>query len=114
MIDKYRLKKSKDIKAVMNFNRISRTGSFLAFVKPNALNHLRVGITTSKKLGNAVARVRLRRQVRAFFSVYNIYEKSYDIVIVVRQGFINKSFAENRNELLNRINLLMAKGENIK
>jgi len=44
-----------------------RAGSFLVVGRLNGLGHFRLGVTVTRKSGNAVARNRLKRQVREFF-----------------------------------------------
>jgi ribonuclease P protein component len=114
MKKKFRLTKKDSFKGVMDGGICSRSADFLVFVKPNDIQNLRVGISVSKKIGNAVVRARVRRQIRAFFTIYNIYEKRYDIVIVAKQGFLTKTFQENEAELLDKISSLLAKGEETK
>lgn len=106
-----RIRKSADFKSAIHDSFSSRTSAYLINVKPNSLGRLRVGISTSKKIGNAVTRVRVRRQIRAFFAVYKMYEKSYDIVIAAKPGFLNRTSSENRDELLKEIQALITKGE---
>lgn len=104
-----RIKRSQDFKKTMHDSLRKRTDEYKVFLKKNELGHMRIGISTSKTLGNAVVRARIRRQVRAFFSIYNIYNNNYDIVIVVQRGFLKKTSTENRDELLSIINALMTK-----
>lgn len=106
-----RLKKSSDFKKTMNYNLKARTPQYLVFVKPSELGFMRIGISVSKKVGNAVTRARVRRQIRAFFSIYNNYEKSYDIVVVTKPKFLEFSSLENKESLLSSISSLIAKGE---
>ncbi len=74
-----------------DFQRLYRRGR--SFVSPvlvtyalkNKNNNLRIGITTSKKVGKAVARSRCRRVIRAAF--YNCgadMNAPYDIIFVAR------------------------------
>ncbi|MBQ2347149.1 MAG: ribonuclease P protein component [Clostridia bacterium] len=62
----------------------------VVYVAKNRLGVFRYGITTSKKVGNAVTRSRCRRVIRAALSMYkdeiesrNI-NASYDVVFVAR------------------------------
>ena len=110
----YRLRKGEDFKKVIDNNLATRTPSYQIYLKPNDIGHLRVGISTSKRLGNAVTRVGVRRKIRAFFTVYKMYEKKYDIVIVAKPGFLDRPSSENKDELSTKINSLIAKGENKK
>ncbi len=79
------------LKENREFNFLYRKGK--SFVSPvivtyiikNRSDNLRYGITTGKKIGNAVKRSRSRRIIRAaFFSVYPSLKKGYDIVFVAR------------------------------
>lgn len=109
-----RLKKSSDFKKTMNYNLKARSPQYLTFIKPNDYGYMRIGISVSKKVGNAVTRSRVRRQIRAFFSIYNNYEKSYDIVVITKPKFLSFSSLENKESLLTSLSSLIAKGENKK
>ncbi len=51
----------------------------------NRTNNIRFGMTTSKKIGNAVKRNRSRRIMReAFLSLLPHLKRGYDIVLVAR------------------------------
>ena len=74
-----------------DFQRIYRKGK--SFVSPflvtyalkNKYNNLRIGITTSKKVGKAVSRNRSRRVIRAaFYHVGADMSAPYDIIFVAR------------------------------
>ncbi len=74
-----------------DFQRIYRRGSSLVspalvtYALKNKHNNLRIGITTSKKVGKAVRRNRSRRVIRAAF--YNInpdMSAPFDIIFVAR------------------------------
>lgn len=57
----------------------------VVYVARNRLKTFRYGITTSKKIGNAVKRNRCRRVIRA--AMYELSDKlndGYDVVIVAR------------------------------
>lgn len=91
-----RLLKSEDFKKVLDQRRVAgKNDSFSVFYSKNQLNHVRIGISVSNKIGNAVVRARIRRQLRAMISLTDVFSKPYDIVIIARNGFQNKSFAEN-------------------
>jgi len=61
--------------------------ALVVYAMKNGAGICRVGITTSKKIGNAVERNRSRRVIRAAYqSVFNTYEikKNWDFVFVAR------------------------------
>ena len=74
-----------------DYQRIYRRGR--SFVSPALVtyafktknNNLRIGITTSKKVGNAVYRNRSRRVIRAAFSHLNADQNApFDLIFVAR------------------------------
>lgn len=59
--------------------------TLVTYVRKNRGEGVRVGITTSKKVGNAVKRSRCRRVIRAAFrSLYPRVAPGYDFVFVAR------------------------------
>ena len=60
----------------------------VVYVSKNRLGGFRYGITTSKKVGNAVARSRCRRIIRAALSEYadKLDGKSVDVVLIARKN----------------------------
>jgi ribonuclease P protein component len=68
------------------------TGGFITlhFVK-NGLSERRLGLTVSKKLGNAVFRNRTKRIIRAaVFDVVNDLPQGFDYVFIAREGIADK------------------------
>lgn len=79
------------LKENRDFSRLYKRGkSFVSpvvvtYVMKNKSNNLRFGITTGKKVGNAVKRSRSRRVIRAaYYEVYPDLKKGYDFVFVAR------------------------------
>ncbi len=63
--------------------------AFVCYLRPNRRRVNRLGIVTSKKIGNAVKRSRARRVIREAFRLLEPelrekYEQRYDFVIVAR------------------------------
>ena len=75
-----------------DFQRVYRRGrscvspGLVTYVLKNKnINNLRIGITTSKKVGKAVRRNRSRRVIRAAFAHLDVdMNQSYDIIFVAR------------------------------
>jgi len=59
--------------------------SFLVVWKCNTLGYPRVGITASRKTGNAVKRNRIKRLIREFFRQYRSMLPAVDLNIIVRR-----------------------------
>ena len=79
------------VKENRDFSRIYRKGkSFVSpvlvtYVIKNRSANVRYGITTGKKIGNAVKRSRARRVIRAsYYQLYHKLKPGYDIIFVAR------------------------------
>lgn len=80
----------------------SRAGRFMAvYVMKNRLGPVvRLGLTVSKKLGNAVTRNRIRRRIREAYRLHEQEIKNgYDIVIVARRAAERAPFEALAKEL---------------
>ena len=98
-----RLLKSQDFKTVLDQRLCAgKNASISVFFMPNRLTHARVGISVSKKIGDAVVRVRVRRQIRAQINLTDVLAKPFDIVIIAHSGFLQKTFQEN-TEVLKKV-----------
>jgi len=66
---------------------------------------LRVGFTVSKKVGNAVARNRVKRRLRALAAeILPVHAKpGFDLVIIGRRATINRPYAKLVDDLLNAL-----------
>ncbi|MEG0451560.1 MAG: ribonuclease P protein component [Coprobacillus sp.] len=107
----YRVKKSEDFQTIIKDKNSISNAKFVVYYKKND-NHLRVGISVSKKLGNAVIRNKTKRQVRMM--VQSIFEvnQEMDFIVIVRNKYLSSSYEENINDLkylYNKINKRMGK-----
>lgn len=100
---KYRVKTHQDFQKVIRENKSVANRCFVMYYKQNEIGHARVGISTSKKLGNAVVRSTIRRQVRVMLKEVINFETSCDYCVIVRKSYLNNNFATNLNELSNLI-----------
>ena len=95
-----RIKKSEEIAATIHKGNSLRLPSFIVHFKNNDLAYTRVGISASKKLGNAVTRNRVKRQVRAMCDeIIDYNARSLDVVIVVKTHFLEMTFNDNKSQL---------------
>lgn len=79
------LNQNSDFRRVYNRGKSFVDPVLVTYVMPNRAGNIRVGITTSKKIGKAVVRNRARRVIRsAFLELYPKLSRGYDIVFVAR------------------------------
>lgn len=92
-----RIKSSEDFVSTIKKGRTLKNNTYIIHFRNNELNACRVGISVSKKLGNAVTRNRIKRQVRAMCDSLICYsDHTIDIVIVVKDGFLKGQFIDNK------------------
>lgn len=71
------------------------SAAFAMFVRPNGLDHSRIGVTATRKLGKHVTRNRARRLVREAFRMHqHDFPPGLDIVVVVRAPLLGLKPAE--------------------
>lgn len=104
------LRRNQEFRRVYAKGRYSSTDSLVTYVLKNRLNSLRLGITTSKKIGNAVQRNRARRIIRAAYAGFqNKLSKGLDIVFVARKRAVeikSQDVAKDMGYELGKLGLL--------
>ena len=102
-----RIKANEDFAFTIKNGRKLRADSFVIYFTKNDLNYMRIGVSVSKKLGDAVTRNRIKRQLRAMCdSLIDYNTNSLDLAIVARRSYLELSYQENSNllkELLNKV-----------
>lgn len=86
-IKKTKINKNRDYQRVYSRGRSIACSNLVTYVLKTKSRSVRVGITTSKKIGNAVKRNRARRVIKAAFFELQSYLPSktgFDIVFVAR------------------------------
>ena len=78
--------------------RSIKTPSLLVFLREGE-SKARVGISVSKKNGNAVRRNLIKRQVRCMLDAFLSLEEAADLVVIVRKNYDPEKFHENKEEL---------------
>ena len=99
-----RIKANDDFALAIKNGKSLRSNSYFIHYRKNDYSYCRIGISVSKKIGNAVTRNRIKRQVRAMCDALIDYiSSSLDIVIIIKNGFLEKDFHENKEMLQNLI-----------
>lgn len=94
MKKEYRIKKGSDFDAIIKKRKSFANRQFVLYYQENNLEHMRLGISVSKKLGKAHKRNKLKRYVRENFKTKKDRVKNYDLIVIVRQGAVDLSFTE--------------------
>lgn len=98
----YRVKKDRDFQNVFQKGTSYANRNFVLYTLDKPENkHFRIGISVGKKIGNAVARNRLKRQIRA--AVYEIKDQildTQDFIIIARPAVKHLTMDEIKKNLL--------------
>jgi ribonuclease P protein component len=96
-----RIVRTSDYKAIYKIGRKIHSKRFVLFGRINALGYARLGLTVSRKVGDAVVRNRIKRLFREIFrrSLREI-PNQFDIVVNAKSGCVGASYAELHDELI--------------
>ena len=99
MIVKNRIKKYSEFQKVIAEGEVKKTSFFVSYTLTNELGYSRFGISVPKKIGTAVLRNRVKRQVRSAIGQSTDFSKSVDVVLIVRKTYQTEEFALAKSEI---------------
>lgn len=111
------MKKRNIVKKNEDFNRIIqsitpyKTKSFLIYIEKCDSDSYHFGFSVGKKIGNAVTRNKIKRQIKSILDKKN-YQKGFNCIIIVRKSILSRSYQELEQELLDavlKLNLIKEK-----
>ena len=102
----FRVKREKDFKAIFKEGTSFANRKFVVYQLENQKNHFRVGLSVSKKLGNAVTRNQIKRRIRHIIqNAKGSLVEDVDFVVIARKGVENLEYAEMERNLLHVLKL---------
>ena len=105
------IKDSKDFEKIIKNNKSFRSKYFYIYKQNHEENIYHFGISVGKKIGNAVRRNKVKRQLREIISK-NDYQKNFDCIIIVRREINNADFQEIQEDLNYALKKLLLIKEN--
>ena len=95
-----RLRKRAEYREAQRSRHRVHTRSFLIVLRPRDDERTRLGITVTKKVGNAVRRNRIKRCVREAFRLHReLFAPGFDVVFIAKQGARIEGTAQIVSEL---------------
>lgn len=102
----FRVKREKDFNAIFTDGTSFANRKFVVYQLENQKSHFRVGLSVSKKLGNAVTRNQIKRRIRhILLSVREHLADNVDFVVIARKGVEGLDYAEMEKNLLHVLKL---------
>ena len=81
-----RLRTKREFEVVYSERMVVNAGALRVYGRPNECGHYRLGLSVSRRVGNAVRRNRIKRILREVFRLRQFdLPGSYDVIIVVHQ-----------------------------
>jgi len=94
-----RVKESKEFQEIIGKGKYAAMPSMVAYYDDKKEEYNRIGISVGKKLGNAVQRNLIKRQLRMMLSECGSLELSSDLIVIVRKGYLKNDYATNKKHL---------------
>lgn len=96
----YRIRKNEEFSRIIKKKHYFSNACFSMYIDEKKEENARVGISVSKKLGDAVERNKIKRQVRMMFiNSFDFEANNYDVICIVKQKYKENSYAYNEAEL---------------
>ena len=92
------VKENRDYNRIIKENRPFKYKDYVIYIDKRKPSIYRFGFSVGKKVGNAVTRNRVKRQIKAIVS-QNDYQNDFDCIIIVGKGILDRSFSEMRDNL---------------
>ena len=102
----FRVKREKDFKAIFKEGTSFANRKFVIYRLENKQKHFRVGLSVSKRLGNAVTRNKIKRRIRHILqNAKGEISEDVDFVVIARNGVEALGYAEMEKNLLHVLKL---------
>ena len=101
----YRVKSDKDFQAIFSKGTSVANRKFVVYQLEKNQSHYRVGLSVSKKLGNAVTRNSIKRKIRHVVMELSPNLQHHDFVIIARKGVEKLDYHEVKKNLLHVLKL---------
>ena len=106
MKKRFRVKKEKDFNAIFQEGKSVANRKFVVYRLENSDQHFRVGLSVSKKLGNAVTRNQIKRRIRHVLITHkDQIIGNLDFVVIARKGVEEMNYTEIEKNLLHVLRL---------
>ena len=98
----YRIRKSQEFSEIIKNKHFYSSSVMTIYVREKKEDVCRIGISVKKKIGNAVVRNKVKRQVRMMVQELYTFDENFDTIILVRVKYHEENFANNK-KLLERL-----------
>jgi len=111
MNKEYILKDNYSFQNIISNNKPFKTKNFIIYVEKNNNGYYKFGFSVGKKIGKAVERNKIKRQLRSIVSKKD-YQNGFNCIIIVSSNVLNITYAEMEKNLLDSLKQLNLLKEN--
>lgn len=103
----FRVKKNKEFQEAFKKGKSFANRQFVVYsLKKSDQEHFRIGLSVSKKIGNAVTRNQIKRYIRqAFHEMESEINNQFDYIIIARKPVAEMDFHEIKKSLTHVLKL---------
>ncbi len=94
------VKEKKDFDRAFKLNN-QKKSKYAFLYTCNSKNNYRFGICVSKKLGNAVTRNKLKRQIKDIIDKSKLHFENKDYIIVLKKSAVGTEYLKLKEDILN-------------
>ena len=96
----FRITKNEEFSKIVSKKKSFANDFFVLYTNDRRENHCRVGISVSKKLGDAVVRNKIKRQIRMMIiNIIDFENYPLDLIVIARPKYLENSFEDNQKQL---------------
>ena len=93
------LKNSRDFDRIIKNNKPYKYKDYIIYMEKNKDDIYHFGISVGKKIGNAVHRNKIKRQIKSILDK-NDYQNNFNCIIIVGRAINERSYKEREENLL--------------
>ncbi|MBR1376496.1 MAG: ribonuclease P protein component [Bacilli bacterium] len=90
------IKESKEFDRIIHNNKPIKYKDYIIYIEYINDNNYHFGLSVGKKIGNAVTRNKVKRQLKSIIDK-NIYKNGFNCIIIVGKGILSKSYEDMNN-----------------
>ena len=105
------LKDSRDFSRIIKCNKPYKYKDYIIYVEKNTNDIYKFGLSVGKKIGNAVNRNKIKRQLKSIIDKKD-YQNNFNCIIIVGKGIKERTYLEKEENLLfalKQLNILKEK-----
>ena len=102
------IKESREFDRIIHQNKPYKYKDYIVYIEYNNENIYKFGLSVGKKIGNAVTRNKVKRQLKNIIDK-NIYKNGFNCIIIVGKGILERTFEEmttNFNIAIKNLNII--------